>query len=135
MLSYASVYHEVTIHHFCLLPPPWHHVSFSRIVTRKIPPITPRWCHEDPTAMVLLSSTPEVRHIDRRLSLIDMFNERFCLVDASNLHGIAYLFCKIQHAKIPPVTSIEDGHLWGLGGGSSTFLSTQALIFCFKTIL
>ena len=85
--------------------------------------------------MVLLSSTPEVRHIDWRLSLIDMFNERFCLVDASNLHGIAYLFRKIHYAKIPPITSIEDGHLWGLGGGSSTFLSTQALIFCFQTIL
>ena len=58
-------------------------------------------------AVVLLSCTPEVRGIDRRLSLVDMFNERFCIVDASNLHGIAYLFRKIQHAKNPPITSIE----------------------------
>ncbi len=85
--------------------------------------------------MVLLLFTPEVRGIDRRLPLIDMFNERFGLVDASNLHGITYLFHKIQHAKNLPIKSIEDAHLWGLRGGSSTCLSTQALIFCFGSIL
>ena len=84
--------------------------------------------------MVLPSRTPGVGAIKCFHTLPITMKQRFITFDRSQLLGFAYVFRKIQHAKIPPVTFIEDGHLWGLGGGLSTCLSTQTLIFCFWTI-
>ena len=84
--------------------------------------------------MIPPSRTPGVGAIKCFHMLPITMKERFIAFDRSQLLGFAHVFRKIQPVKIPPITFIEDGHLWGLEGGSSTCLSTQTLIVCFWTI-